>query len=69
MPFQVLDLRSSPVSLAASLPSASLVASPDCSVICDDKDFFKLVSGGGRWDKYEGYLSFFTQYPPRRPAT
>ena len=50
MPFLVLDLRSSPVSLAASLPSASLVASPDCSVICDDKDFFKLVSGGGRWN-------------------
>merc|ERR1712013_796492 len=36
----LLDLRSSPVSLAASLPTASLVASPDCSVICDDKDFF-----------------------------
>ena len=41
--FPVLDLRSSPASLAASLPSANLVASPDCSVICDDKDFFKLV--------------------------
>ena len=41
---QVLDLRTSPASLASSLPSATLVASPDCSVICDDKDFFKLVN-------------------------
>ena len=41
----VLDLRSSPGTMSCSSPEQDLVASPDCSIICDDQDFFKLV----RW--------------------
>ena len=41
----VLDLRSSPGRMSCSAPEQDLVASPDCSIICDDQDFFKLV----RW--------------------
>ena len=39
----VLDLRSSPGRMSCSAPEQDLVASPDCSIICDDQDFFKLV--------------------------
>ena len=39
----VLDLRSSPGTMSCSSPEQDLVASPDCSIICDDQDFFKLV--------------------------
>lgn len=42
--FSVLDLRSSPGTMSCSSPDEELIASPDCSIICDDKDFFKLVS-------------------------
>ena len=44
--FLVLDLRSSPGTMSCSSPEEELVASPDCSIICEDKDFFKLVSSG-----------------------
>ena len=40
----VLDLRSTPASMSWGAPSDEVSVSPDCSIICDDKDFFQLVN-------------------------
>lgn len=41
----ILDLRSSPGTMSCGSPEENIAISPDCSIICDDKDFFKLASG------------------------
>ena len=46
----VLDLRASPGSMTCGAPHDQVTASPDCSIICDDKDFFNLV---GFWLRQE----------------
>lgn len=41
----MLNLRSSPGYMLCGSPEDNLEISPDCSIICDDQDFFKLASG------------------------